>query len=197
MRGLLSISSIIFIWLLVCIFLLFGVLAIFSKISSTKSLNVLLVSTSKNIFNSPEELALAPREVLAAVRAEDARPVLVERFLRENGSPMKGMGEVFIQASEKYNLDWRLLPAIAFQESSVGKKTPFGSYNAFGWGVIDGTGKGTNFQSWENAIFSVAKGLRENYLNKGLATPEEINPFYAGDKNWNVKVKFAMELISQ
>ena len=171
-------------------------MAVFSKVSDTKSFDTLILSTSKDVFESPQNLALAPKEILSAVRGEDARPVLVERFIRENGSPMVGYGVKFVEASDKYNLDWRLLPAIAFQESTLGKNMPFGTYNAFGWGIFDNTTKSMSFQNWNDAIFTVAKGLREDYYNKGLETPETINTQYAGDKNWNKKVITAMEEIS-
>lgn len=196
MRGLLSVSSILIIWIIVSLFILFGILAIFSKAANTKELDTLLVSTSKNAIGSPKGIASAPREILSAVKGEDARVVLVERFLKEKGSPMIGSGKLFIAAADKYDLDWRLLPAIAFQESTLGKHTIFGSYNAFGWGVVDNTTIGMSFGSWEEAIFTVAKGLREDYLNKGFTTPETININYAGDKNWNKKVQSAMEEIS-
>ncbi|MEX0616749.1 MAG: hypothetical protein WD231_02990 [Candidatus Woykebacteria bacterium] len=195
MRGLLSTASITFIWIVFTIFLLFSLLFFFSKLSGVKNLDLLLSSTSKNVFASPVDAISAPREILAAVQANDARVALVERFLRKNGSPMLGSEKIFIEAADKYDLDWRLLPAIAFQESTLGKNTPFGSYNAFGWGVTDGGIVGASFQSWDQAIKTVAKGLREGYLDKGLKTPETINPYYAGDKNWNVKVRFAMEEI--
>ncbi len=196
MRGLLGVSSILVSWIIVSIFLLFGILVLFSKISDIKAFDSLLISTSKNIFESPKDLVSAPREILSAVRSDDARPVLVERFLRENGSPMVGSGKLFVEAADKYSLDWRLLPAIAFQESSLGKHTIFGSYNAFGWGVVDNTTIGLSFQSWEAAIFAVAKGLREDYINKGFTTPKAINIRYASDKNWNQKVRSAMQEIS-
>jgi hypothetical protein len=196
MRHLLRVPSIIIIWLFVSIFLLFGLLALFSKISDTKSFDTLFLSTSKDVFESPQNLASAPKEILSAVRSEDARPVLVERFLRKNGSPMVGYGEKFVEAADKYELDWRLLPAIAYQESTLGKSTPFGSYNAFGWGIVDNTNKGMSFQSWNDAIFTVAEGLRVDYYNNGLTTLKAINTVYAGDKNWNQKVSSAMEEIS-
>lgn len=192
----LKVSSILLSWIIISIFLLFGVLYIFTRISDTKEIDYLLLSSSKNIFKSPEGLVLASQEVLTAVRAEDARPVLVERFLHENSSPMSGMGKTFVTAADKYELDWRLLPAIAFQESTLGKHIIFGSYNAFGWGVIDNTTIGMSFNSWEDSIFTVAKGLREDYLNKGYTTPETININYAADKDWNKKVRFAMEEIA-
>ncbi len=197
MRGLLFVSSIFLSWALVAIFLIFGVVSIFGKVSQTKNLDLVLASASRNIFSSPSRIIAAPREILSAVNTGDGRVVLVDNFLQQNGSPMTGMGKVFIEAADKYNLDWKLLPAIAYQESSLGKKTPYGSYNAFGWGVVDGSQVGANFANWQDAIFTVAQGLRVNYLDKGLKTPETINPVYASDKNWGGKIRLAMEELTQ
>lgn len=195
MRGLLGFSLLTTTWILVSIFLIFGLSGLFSRISETKDLNTLLISESKNIFNNPGEIISAPREIISAVKAQDARPVLIDNFLIKNNSPMAGTGKVFVQASDKYNIDWRLLPAIAFQESTLGKKLS-GSYNPFGWGAVDGTNFSVQFESWGDAIFTVSKGIRENYINNGLTSVESINSVYASDKDWSFGVNFAMDEIS-
>src|SRR5690348_9141537 len=50
----------------------------------------------------------------------DARPQIIERFLKRYDSPMKPhdeYGKKLVDIADKYNLDYRLLPAIAMQES--------------------------------------------------------------------------------
>jgi hypothetical protein len=79
-----------------------------------------------------------------------------------------------IEASDKYGIDWRLIPAIAMRESGGGDKARPGSFNA--WGFENGR---TNFDSWESAIESVAKTLKVRYVDKGMTTPEEIMAVYA------------------
>ena len=106
----------------------------------------------------------------------DARPVIIRQYLAKYNSPLESYADLIFQTSQKYNLDYRLLVAIAQQESNLGKKIPANSYNAWGWGVHS---QGTlGFSDWEEAIETVAKGLRENYLDKGLTTPEEIMSVY-------------------
>lgn len=191
MSGLLKVPTIIFFWLAMSIILLFGVVFVFNVIFTSKNAGTLSIYSSKNVFDKDVEISNQD-QFLASVGGGDSRSALVNKFLSENNSPMAKSSITFIKAAEKYNLDWKLLPAIAFTESTLGKKTIFGTYNAFGWGVADNTAKGADFVSWDEAIFTVAKGLREDYYNQGLTTLESINARYAGDKNWHIKVKDAM-----
>ena len=110
------------------------------------------------------------------VRGVDSRPVLLKQYLAYYHSPLEPYADYIFAVSEKYSLDYRLLVAIAQQESNLGKKIPPGSYNAWGWGIHS---RGTlGFSGWEEAIETVARGLREDYLNQGLTTPEEIMSKY-------------------
>ena len=110
------------------------------------------------------------------VRGVDSRPVLLKQYLAYYHSPLEPYADYIFAISQKYDLDYRLLVAIAQQESNLGKKIPPGSYNAWGWGIHS---RGTlGFSGWEEAIETVARGLREDYLNQGLTTPEEIMSKY-------------------
>ena len=110
------------------------------------------------------------------VRGVDSRPVLLKQYLAYYRSPLEPYADYIFAISQKYDLDYRLLVAIAQQESNLGKKIPPGSYNAWGWGIHS---RGTlGFSGWEEAIETVARGLREDYLNQGLTTPEEIMSKY-------------------
>ena len=195
MLSLLRVPTILFIWILFAVFLIFGVVFAFNRIAIQKYKESPKPYNSKNVFETESAISLQD-QFLATIQSQDAKSALVERFLKENNSPMVDSTATFIKAAEKYNLDWKLLPAIAFTESTLGKKTPFGTYNAFGWGIIDSTAKGTDFDSWDDAILSVAKGLREDYYNQGLTTLEAISGRYAGDENWDNKVLRAMDDIT-
>ena len=82
--------------------------------------------------------------------------------------------DVLLQASNKYNVDYKLIVAIAQCESNLCKKSPEDSYNC--WGFENGD---THFLSWEQAFDQVAKTLKERYIDLGLTTPEQIMPKYA------------------
>ncbi len=93
----------------------------------------------------------------------------LERHL--HGTPLAGHGVDFVNAGRRYRIDPRLLVSIASAESSLGRHAQ--GYNPFGWGP------GIHFNSWGQAIDTVAGGLRSNYLGKGLTTIEQIGAKYA------------------
>jgi len=100
-----------------------------------------------------------------------------------------------VDASDIHGLDYRLLTAIAQQESNLCKIIPPGSHNCWGWGIhSEGT---LMFDTFDEAIFTVAQGLKEEYLDKGYTTPEEIMEKYTplSQGSWAYGVnKFMSEL---
>ena len=109
-----------------------------------------------------------------AIQTGDARPVIIEKYLEKHNSPLLPYADVLLAASEKYDVDYRLIVAIAQCESNLCKKSPPGSFNC--WGFENGT---TKFLSMEQALDQVAKTLRERYLDDGLVTPKQIMTRYA------------------
>ncbi|MBI2031028.1 MAG: glucosaminidase domain-containing protein [Candidatus Levybacteria bacterium] len=106
----------------------------------------------------------------------DKRIENLRTFFNRHNSSLEPYAEYFVSVSEKYELDFRLLPAIAMQESNLCKKAPKGSYNCWGFGIYGK--KMTKFTSYEEAIDTVAKTLFIEYKSKGLNTPEEIMAKY-------------------
>lgn len=106
----------------------------------------------------------------------DGRAKIIEDFLTGYKSPLAVYGSLFIQVADKYNLDYKLLPSIAMQESNGGRKIISNSYNPFGYGIYGGSV--IRFNSWEESIERVGRALREDYLNQGLKTPEQIMAKY-------------------
>lgn len=113
-------------------------------------------------------------EILGDFVIQDARPIIVEKYLKKHNSPLLPYAQQLLAAAEKYNVDYRLIVAIAQCESNLCKKAPPDSHNC--WGFENGK---TKFSSWEEAFDSVAKTLRKHYLDQGLTTPEQIMPKYA------------------
>lgn len=142
-------------------------------------------------------------QINKVARAESAKPIpaeveakkldpeaeILRLYLSKHNSPLEYHAQDFIDAAKEYNLDWKLLPAIAGVESTFGKFIP-GGYNAYGWGVY-GT-QAIYFTSWTDGIYTVAQGLRENYLDKGLTDPYAMNKIYAASPLWGKKVTFFM-----
>lgn len=108
------------------------------------------------------------------VGGDEARPLIIEQYLQKHNSPLFPYAETLFEMAQKYDLDYRLMVAIAQCESNLCKKSPPDSYNC--WGFENGE---TRFLSWEQAIEQVAKTLKEGYIDQGLTTPEEIMVKYA------------------
>ncbi len=126
----------------------------------------------------------------------DARPKLIENFFKHYQSPLESHSELFVAIADKYGLDYKLLPAISMQESKGGQKVIASSYNPFGYGIYGDLV--LKFSSWEEAIEKVGKGLRINYLDKGLKTPTQIMakytpPSLATGGTWAKGVSYFME----
>ncbi len=153
---------------------------------------------AKNISSSPIDRYYAQSQdrgsTLTALGKSDSRPVIVNNFLAKNKSPMQGLGNVFVKVADLYQIDYRLLPAIGFQESTLGKRIPRNSHNAFGWAIYTGAASGAKFNDWQHAIEVVAQGLKTDYIDRGLKTPEAIMTRYSdSDGSWAFGVNFAIE----
>lgn len=156
-----------------------------------KKLIIFVVSSLLLVLfqNQPGRVSAAKIQASEEIssRKMDQEAEILADYLEYRGSPLKYHAQDFVDAANEYNLDWKMLPAIAGVESTFGKFTP-GGYNAWGWGVY-----GTNaiyFKSWKEAIFTISKGLREDYFDRGLTNPYSINRVYAESKSWGRKVSF-------
>lgn len=114
----------------------------------------------------------------SVIADNDTRSHMLERYLRSQGSPLASHAGTFITVADRYDLDWRLLPAIAGAESSFGLHIPKNSYNAWGWGIPTGATSGVGFSSWDSAIATVGQGLRAKYFDQGLNTLPKIESRY-------------------
>jgi hypothetical protein len=127
------------------------------------------------------------------VGTADARSELIRQYLASYDSPLTPYADDLVKAADKYGLDYRLTTAIAQQESNLCKKSPPGTHNCWGWGIHS---KGTlGFDSYEQGIDEVSKGLKENYLDKGYTTAEEIMSKYTPQSNgsWAFGVNLFMD----
>ena len=90
------------------------------------------------------------------------------------GSPLVGLGDVFVREGTANGIDPRALVAIARAESSLGSDPGARARNnAFGWGPTQ------SFGSWQENIATVARGLKKGYLDDGLVTLAGIQRRYA------------------
>jgi len=117
----------------------------------------------------------------ADVSVVDGRVANLKSFFRKYNSPLYNEAQTIVQVSDKYKFDYRLLPAIAMQESNLCRVIPDNSYNCWGWGIYGSTV--TRFDSYADAINTVAKGIKENYIDHGLVTASMIMAKYTPSSN--------------
>ncbi len=121
----------------------------------------------------------------------DYRVSTLKTFLEGYNSPLANSADQFVAKADRYQLDWRLVPAITGVESTFGKRIPSDSYNAYGW--ANGVYK---FESWDNSIEIVSRALREKYIDRGAVTIDQIARRYAPPSStWSWKVQYFMNKI--
>jgi hypothetical protein len=122
---------------------------------------------------------LSPEEVKLQVEREE-RAAKIDAYFTKNKMPLAGHGMDMVLAAEKYDLDWRIIPAMAARESTGGKfackKYP---ENAWGWHSCKaGLGGST-----ENAIELIAQHISGSHPNtkryyENKTSPKEILQVY-------------------
>lgn len=136
-----------------------------------------------------------PNSLNGFIISKDARIYLVSEFFASYKSELKPFAENVVKDADKYGIDYRLVPAIAMQESNLCKKAPKDLKNCWGYGIY---GKNSiKFDDYNQAINSVSKTLGE-YKKLGLVTPEEIMTKYTPSSNgsWARGVIYFMEELS-
>ncbi len=135
-------------------------------------------------ISAPLEQESQPAGVAAVIETADARAGLVANFLERHNSPLTPYdqyGQFFVDLADKYGIDFRLVPAIAMQESNLCKVIPEGSNNCLGFGVH---ARGTlTFDRYEDGFERAARELKANYIDRGLTTPEQIMTKYTPSSN--------------
>lgn len=144
------------------------------------------VSAANTILNEIDasyefDQSFANEGVTAEVKLGDARVANLKRFFRKYNSPLYDDAEFIVTTADKYEFDYRLLPAIAMQESGLCRVIPNNSYNCWGWGIYGTTV--TRFDSYQDAIMTVSKGIKTYYIDKGLTTTEQIMAKYTPSSN--------------
>src|SRR5579864_7356164 len=109
---------------------------------------------------------------------QDHRIEILKKYLEHMQSPLAPYARDFIVQADAYNLPWSLVAAISGTESTFGKAVPANCNNAWGFGIY--SDQTTCFDSYPQAIQTVSKSLRENYINKwGSRNVEDIGRYYA------------------
>jgi hypothetical protein len=132
-----------------------------------------LGTTSPQIF-----AALPDKSPSTSIKliSSDARGDILKEYLTSYDSPLSPYAYYIVNIADEFNIDFRLITAIARQESNLCKFIPNNTYNCWGWGIHS---RGTlGFNSYEDGIKTVTEGLSKDYLTKGYTTPDEIMKKY-------------------
>jgi hypothetical protein len=112
----------------------------------------------------------------------------LEKFFADGNCPLRNASADFLEAADRYALDWRLLPSISIVESSGGKV--FRNNNVLGWGSCN-----RRFRSVRAGIHLVASRLATStlYRDKGL---DDVLATYNPDPEYVSRVKSVMRRLS-
>lgn len=168
-------------------------LNIFLLLNLTKHKNQ--ISTAKTLPLQPVAYAALPtiqNVFWNEIIQKDLRVENVREFFVKYNSPLAPFAKNVVFSADTHNLDYRLIPAIAMQESNLCKKAPKNSYNCWGFGIYGK--KVRKFANYPQAIETVTKTLAKYYKEKGLETPEEIMTVYTPSNNgsWAKSVSYFM-----
>jgi hypothetical protein len=108
----------------------------------------------------------------------------VQDYLTAKHSALASNAPQFIDLGRQYDVDPRLVAAIAGAETTFGKNV-CADYNAWNW-FHRGTCPESAFTSYEEGLQHVTKFMRRSYLNKGYTSIELIQAKYCvkGCENW-------------
>lgn len=176
-------------FVIVFILLLTGVISTHPKANQVAQKDIEVKSTYRQMNALPASSNLMQQGVVV----QDARVEIIRQFLHQYNSPLEPYADYIVQTADKYNLDFRLIPAIAMQESNVCKVIPTDSYNCWGWGIYGSTIM--KFKNYQEAIDTVGKGISKDYVYGGLTTPDMIMKKYTPGSNgsWANAVQHFME----
>ncbi len=163
-------------------FMVLGVMAFFwelnylNKVDDKKNVLGAFNDQILNLTIMGSEDNLKPIQVRERVSGDDARPVIIRKYLEKYKSPLAPYSDLIYEISNDYGFEYYWIVAIAQQESNLCKKIPENSHNCWGYGIHK---RGTlKFENYELAIRSYAEYLKREYFDKGLDTPELIMKKY-------------------
>lgn len=161
-----------------------------------------LSTQGKNGFlglDTPENKAIAyaalPSNlnvVSDSISIGDSRIGKVSNFFQEYNSPLTQYAEFIVITADKYDVDYRLVPAIAAQESGACHRIISGvTYNCWGFGIYGK--KKTSFTSYESAIDTITRYFAKKKSN-GIETLDELGTIYnpTDHNNWKQHIALFM-----
>lgn len=157
---------------------LFAILPADNKIDNSN------ISETRIKFNQESPSPLSINDKVVRVESGGSR----EDLANLDPDAIKGLMKVY---GEQYGVDWRLVYAIGYHESgNYNSSLARNQYNFFGRKA--GSGGYASWSNPEEAIQNQFEYLKTRYFDRGMDTPQEINPVYAEDNSWYWAVEQVM-----
>lgn len=109
----------------------------------------------------------------------------LNRVLKSN---LSGTGNLFASNAINYGVDPYLAVAIALHETGCNYSCSSAVRNYYNVGGMMSGGSLIHFSSLNDGISSFIKNLKDNYISRGLDTPEKMNSKYAASSSWATRV---------
>lgn len=167
--------------------------------------------TSNNVEVETTEVAVSNILIEETVDYSQLYPEIVydglslvelgEKIERNLKSSLKGYGYVIASLAIEYDVDPYMALAIILHETGCNSGTcstlvkKCNNVGGMKGGPNCGNGSYKKFSTLEQGIESFMRNLSNNYIKKGLKTPEAINRKYAESNSWSQKVKYYIRKI--
>jgi uncharacterized FlgJ-related protein len=165
---------------------------------------LILIGTNITYLKYSDEKVVASGYVVCENKAEsmDSTKIvydnmtldeLAEKLDKSLNSDVKGQGYIFAKYSIETGVDPYLAVAVMLQETGCKWNCSYLASKCNNYGGQKGApgcngGSYKKFDTQEEGIKSYITNLYDNYISKGLTTPEQINKRYASDPNWSKKI---------
>lgn len=166
--------------------------AVTPKIAEKNRIAKLQQKLSKDMdLSVPSGLTLSDYKTIFAYNESDENNIFANN------------AENFYNAEQEYQINGIFLAAIGIHESAWGtSQIAKNKNNLFGYGAYDRDPEGcaNEFETYADAINTVASALKTNYLSEtgsyyNGTTAEAVNTRYASDEKWSEKVYQYMEYL--
>jgi len=141
------------------------------------------------LFQAPDPASAQRAAQQTSQRQSDPRLDALRKFFLKHQCPAQELAGDFLLAADNNGLDWRLLPSIAFVETTCGKFMR--GQNPLGWG----SGK-TKFASAKAAIHFVAGRLARSPIYAGKDLRSKLIAYNPARKDYASRVSEVMAEVS-
>lgn len=140
-----------------------------------------------------QALPVASSNSSVSIENKDGRVKNLDDFFKNYNSPLFGYAKKIVEEADKHKIDYRLLPAIAMQESTLCKNEIKNSFNCWGFGIYKG--KVTRFDSYDEAIAIITKTMAQKYVQQGYVDIKDIVRKYTPSDTgrWEFTVNLIMD----